>query len=289
MQVIKVKGLVKQYGNLTAVDKLNLEIEKGELFAQLGVNGAGKSTLYQSLPSLQEMERVNTDELVRAFGNWRNSSDVLRAGKIAIRKIHQYISGGVTFNQETTLCGRSILKYIELAKGRVSQDVLKRFDCGHPDFNDFLAADAKECAESGNGVTYIGDGAFIYCSSLKNIEIPDSVADIGYGAFANCPSLENAAIGNGIASIGEYAFSTCPKLESLTIENPECEITDSETTIDPNAVIYGCWKSTAHNYAIKYNRKFAPLDDIYPSDKMSLNKFLPKIFISGSPLILNPA
>ena len=81
-----------------------------------GVNGAGKSTLYQSLPSLQEMERVNTDELVRAFGNWRNSSDILRAGKIAIRKIHQYISGGVTFNQETTLCGRSILKYIELAK-----------------------------------------------------------------------------------------------------------------------------------------------------------------------------
>jgi len=52
MQVIKVKGLVKQYGNLTAVDKLNLEIEKGELFAQLGVNGAGKTTVIKILSCL---------------------------------------------------------------------------------------------------------------------------------------------------------------------------------------------------------------------------------------------
>ena len=42
-----------------------------------GVNGAGKSTLYQTLDSLQAMERVNTDEIVRSFGDWRNSADVL--------------------------------------------------------------------------------------------------------------------------------------------------------------------------------------------------------------------
>lgn len=47
------------------------------------------------------------------------------------------------------------MKYVELAKVNVSQDVLDKFDCGHPDFNDFLATDAQKCAESGNGVTYI--------------------------------------------------------------------------------------------------------------------------------------
>ena len=47
------------------------------------------------------------------------------------------------------------MKYVELAKAKVSQDVLDKFDCGHPDFNDFLAAEAIECANSGNGVTYI--------------------------------------------------------------------------------------------------------------------------------------
>jgi predicted ABC-type ATPase len=46
-----------------------------------GVNGAGKSTLYQILDSLQNMKRINTDEIVRSFGDWRNISDVMNAGK----------------------------------------------------------------------------------------------------------------------------------------------------------------------------------------------------------------
>ena len=41
MQAIKTMGLVKKYKDLTAVDKLHLEIRQGELFSLLGVNGAG--------------------------------------------------------------------------------------------------------------------------------------------------------------------------------------------------------------------------------------------------------
>ena len=81
-----------------------------------GVNGAGKSTLYQTLDSLKLMERVNTDEIIRSFGNWRNLSDVMKAGKIAVRKIDYYFDNGISFNQETTLCGKSILKNIDKAK-----------------------------------------------------------------------------------------------------------------------------------------------------------------------------
>ena len=44
MQAIIATELVKQYKNLTAVDKLHLEIKQGELFSLLGVNGAGKTT-----------------------------------------------------------------------------------------------------------------------------------------------------------------------------------------------------------------------------------------------------
>lgn len=46
-----------------------------------GVNGAGKSTLYQSLQSLQDMPRVNTDEILREFGDWRNTADVIDCRK----------------------------------------------------------------------------------------------------------------------------------------------------------------------------------------------------------------
>ena len=52
MQAIKAMGLVKQYKNLTAVNKLHLEIRQGELFSLLGVNGAGKTTTIKMLTCL---------------------------------------------------------------------------------------------------------------------------------------------------------------------------------------------------------------------------------------------
>jgi len=52
MQAIQTRSLVKRYKNLTAVDKLNLEIGQGELFSLLGVNGAGKTTAIKMLSCL---------------------------------------------------------------------------------------------------------------------------------------------------------------------------------------------------------------------------------------------
>jgi len=52
MLAIKTIELVKKYKNLTAVDKLNLEIKQGELFSLLGVNGAGKTTTIKMLTCL---------------------------------------------------------------------------------------------------------------------------------------------------------------------------------------------------------------------------------------------
>ncbi len=83
-----------------------------------GVNGAGKSTLYQSLQSLRNMPRINTDEILKEFGDWHNVTDVMKAGKIAVSKIAQYFEEGITFNQETTLCGKTILNNIAIAKKR---------------------------------------------------------------------------------------------------------------------------------------------------------------------------
>lgn len=83
-----------------------------------GVNGAGKSTLYQISDNLKNMPRVNVDEIVNTLGDWRNTHDVFAAGKIAVNKISQYMNDGLTFNQETTLCGKSIINNIFKAKER---------------------------------------------------------------------------------------------------------------------------------------------------------------------------
>ena len=52
MYAITTRELVKRYKNLTAVDKLDLEIQQGELFSLLGVNGAGKTTTIKMLSCL---------------------------------------------------------------------------------------------------------------------------------------------------------------------------------------------------------------------------------------------
>ena len=52
MVAIKTAALVKQYKDLVAVDRLNLEIPQGELFSLLGVNGAGKTTAIKMLSCL---------------------------------------------------------------------------------------------------------------------------------------------------------------------------------------------------------------------------------------------
>ena len=52
MNAIEIKELTKRYKDLTAVDRLSLEISEGELFSLLGVNGAGKTTTIKMLSCL---------------------------------------------------------------------------------------------------------------------------------------------------------------------------------------------------------------------------------------------
>lgn len=52
MEAIRTVNLTKKYKDITAVDRLNLTIERGELFALLGVNGAGKTTTIKMLCGL---------------------------------------------------------------------------------------------------------------------------------------------------------------------------------------------------------------------------------------------
>jgi len=49
---IQVNGLTKMYGSTAAVRELYFSVERGELFALLGVNGAGKTTTIKMLTCL---------------------------------------------------------------------------------------------------------------------------------------------------------------------------------------------------------------------------------------------
>ena len=76
MPAIKIMELVKRYKNLTAVDKLHLEIQQGELFSLLGVNGAGKTTAIKMLSCLTKP--TEGDALVGGYSITKEPEQVKR-------------------------------------------------------------------------------------------------------------------------------------------------------------------------------------------------------------------
>lgn len=63
-EAIRARGLTKQYGKLTAVDHVDLEVTPGTIFGLLGPNGAGKTTIIKLLTGLTDL----TDGEARVAG-----------------------------------------------------------------------------------------------------------------------------------------------------------------------------------------------------------------------------
>ena len=70
-----------------------------------------------------------------------------------------------------------------------------------------------------NSVASIHDEAFMGCSGLTSVIIPYSVTSIGYGVFIGCSSLVSVTIPSSMTSIGPATFKGCSSLSSVTIPN----------------------------------------------------------------------
>ncbi len=83
-----------------------------------GCNGCGKSTLYNCYSGdFKNKPRVNSDESLKSFkGDWRKKVDRFKADRITILQIRDYFSQRISFCQETTLCGKSIIRNIARAR-----------------------------------------------------------------------------------------------------------------------------------------------------------------------------
>jgi ABC-2 type transport system ATP-binding protein len=65
MSIVSIKEVTKNFGEVTAVDKMTLDIEEGEIFGLLGPNGAGKSTAINMIIGLLFNDRGNISVLGR--------------------------------------------------------------------------------------------------------------------------------------------------------------------------------------------------------------------------------
>lgn len=69
----------------------------------------------------------------------------------------------------------------------------------------------------GEGVTRIGDYAFMLCSFVTEVVIPESVTSMGDWAFYICTGLQEAYIGDGVTEIAAKAFAECTALKTVVI------------------------------------------------------------------------
>ena len=113
-----------------------------------------------------------------------------------------------------------------------------------------------------DGVTSIGNYAFLYISDLTSVTIPNSITHIGFSAFTGCyklrtlnynaisssftsslpgwTALRTVIIGEEVETIPAYAFRNCSSLTSITVPN-------SVTSIGSNA-FFGCTSLITLNY-----------------------------------------
>lgn len=112
--VIETHGLTKQYGDLTAVDHLNLTVNRGEIFGLLGPNGAGKTTTTLMLLGLTEP--TSGQALIDGHDCTRDS--------IAVKKQVGYLPDNVGFYPEMT--GWENLIFSGMMNGQDRLDAMER-------------------------------------------------------------------------------------------------------------------------------------------------------------------
>ena len=68
---LRVDGVAKQFGGVTAVDDVSLEVHKGEILSVIGPNGAGKTSLLNMVSGFYQPDRGRIAELgiARTFQN----------------------------------------------------------------------------------------------------------------------------------------------------------------------------------------------------------------------------
>lgn len=114
--VIQTEGLTKRYGDLVAVDHLDLRIYKGEVFGVLGPNGSGKTTTILMLLGLTDP----TEGSARVLG-----FDPVRQ-PLKVKAHVGYLPDQVGFYDELT--ARENLSYIAKLNGIPRKEAQRRID-----------------------------------------------------------------------------------------------------------------------------------------------------------------
>ena len=130
MYAIRTANLTKKYKDIIAVDQLNLQVKKGELFSLLGVNGAGKTTTIKMLSCLTQP--TSGDAFLNGKSICKNTAAV--KSLIAVSPQETAVASGLSVRENLELmCGvhgfakdKQNAKIAELTKLLGLESVIKK-------------------------------------------------------------------------------------------------------------------------------------------------------------------
>lgn len=137
-KMIQTFDLTKKFGDLVAVDKLNIGVEQGEVFALLGPNGAGKTTAISMLCTILKVTsgtaKVNGFDIVRDANQVRKSIGIVFQDpsiddRLTGREnlyMHANLYGVPTSEQKPRI--ESVLKLVELEDR--ADDIMRTYSGG---------------------------------------------------------------------------------------------------------------------------------------------------------------
>ncbi|MGI2328562.1 ABC transporter ATP-binding protein [Planococcus sp. YIM B11945] len=120
MTILQTKGLTKKFGNFAALDGVDIEVEKGEVYGFIGPNGSGKSTTIRVLLGILKA----TEGQATLFGkdSWKDA--------VEIHKRVAYVPGDV--NLWPNLTGGEVIDlFVKLRGGNNKSrrdELIRRFD-----------------------------------------------------------------------------------------------------------------------------------------------------------------
>ena len=109
-KIIEVSGLTKSFKNILAVDSLELNVFKGDIFGFLGPNGAGKSTTIRMLLTLIRPESGNINLFGKSLKNERKSILIDIGALVEKADFYNYLSAYKNLEILSRLSAKDITK-----------------------------------------------------------------------------------------------------------------------------------------------------------------------------------
>ena len=173
----------------------------GWTYAWVCTNGVWDNTKYEQSTDITEGEGV----VVAKFYETGNKITPLNAIGDPMTEGNEYVMVIEGQGEMGALYGEEYYAWIK------EWDL---FDQGKTDKCEIIYVSKAMICE---GVTNIGDYAFLYCLEMRDIILSNSVKSIGNCTFAYCAGLTELTTLKNVTNIGEMAFGYCTNIQKVTI------------------------------------------------------------------------